>query len=158
MAALPRTLLDRCAEGSVYGVDDLNPGDAMTAYADRIARAPRTLSEREQRALLAVTGQHKDGFRDHVIYSLALGTGLREHELLALDVGDVFTDGRARRRVQLRVFKRSNDDVASQEVILPDNVRAKLDKLYAWKRRAGQSLDDEAPLRLPRTSSGAGVA
>ena len=57
----------------------------MTAYADRIARAPRTLSEREQRALLAVTGQHKDGFRDHVIFSLALGTALREHELLALD-------------------------------------------------------------------------
>ena len=57
----------------------------MTAYADRIARAPRTLSEREQRALLAATGQHKDGFRDHVIYSLALGTGLREHELLVRD-------------------------------------------------------------------------
>ena len=122
----------------------------MTAYADRIARAPRTLSEREQRALLAVTGQHKDGFRDHVIYSLALGTGLREHELLALDVGDVFTGGRARRRVQLRVFKRSNDDVGSQEVILPDNVRAKLDKLYAWKRQAGQPLDDDAPLFMRR--------
>ena len=122
----------------------------MTAYADRIARAPRTLSEREQRALLATTGQHKNGFRDHVIYSLALGTGLREHEILALNVGDVFADGRARRRVQLRVFKRSNDDVASQEVILPDNVRAKLDKLYAWKRRAGQSLDGEAPLFVSR--------
>ena len=111
----------------------------MTAYADRIARAP-----------LAVTGQHKDGFRDHVIYSLALGTGLREHELLALDIGDVFTDGRVRRRVQLRVFKRSNDDVASQEILLPDNVRAKLDKLYALKRKAGQPVDDDAPLFVSR--------
>ena len=117
----------------------------MTAYADRIARAPRTLSEHEQRALLAVTGQHKDGFRDHVIYSLALGTGLREHELLALNMGEVFTDGRARRRVQLRVFKRSNDDLASQEIILPDNVRAKLDKLYAWKRRAASPSTTTRP-------------
>lgn len=122
----------------------------MTAYADRIARAPRPLSEREQRALLAVTGQHKDGFRDHVIFSLALGTALREHELLALDVGDVFDGGRARRRVQLRVFKRSNDDVAMQEILLPDAVRAKLDKLYAWKRQAGEDLDGGAPLFVSR--------
>jgi len=137
----------------VYGDADgttPNPGEAMTAYADRIARAPRTLSEREQRALLAVTGQHKDGFRDHVIFSLALGTALREHELLALDIGDVFDGGRARRRVQLRVFKRSSDDVGMQEVILPDNTRAKLDKLLAWKRRAGESLDADAPVFVSR--------
>jgi len=137
----------------VYGDADgttPNPGEAMTAYADRIARAPRTLSEREQRALLAVTGQHKDGFRDHVIFSLALGTALREHELLALDIGDVFDDGRARRRVQLRVFKRSSDDVGMQEVILPDNTRAKLDKLLAWKRQAGESLDADAPVFVSR--------
>ena len=122
----------------------------MTAYADRIARAPRTLSEREQRALLAVTGQHKDGFRDHVIFSLALGTALREHELLALDVGDVFDGSRARRRVQLRVFKRSNDDVGMQEILLPDAARAKLDKLYAWKRQAGEDTGGGAPLFVSR--------
>ena len=60
----------------------------MTAYADTISRPVKTLTEAEQRALLKVTGQHVDGFRDHVIFSLAMGTGLREHELLALDVGD----------------------------------------------------------------------
>jgi len=124
--------------------------EPMTAYVDRIARAPRTLSEREQRALLAVTGQHKDGFRDHVIFSLALGTGLRAHELLALDLGDVFEAGRARRRVQLRVFKRSHDDLRMQEILLPDNVRAKLDKLYACKRRSGHALADDAPLFVSR--------
>lgn len=125
----------------------------MTAYADRITRAPRTLSEREQRLLLAVTGQHRDGFRDHVLVSLALGTGLREHELLALDVGDVFDEGRARRRVRLRTFKRSNDDLELQEVILPDNVRAKLDKLYAWKRQEGQPLDADAPVFVSRVGN-----
>ena len=28
--------------------------------------------------LLKTTGEHREGFRDHVIFSLALGTGLRE--------------------------------------------------------------------------------
>jgi len=125
----------------------------MTAYADTISRPVKTLTEAEQRALLKVTGQHVDGFRDHVIFSLAMGTGLREHELLALDVGDVFDEGRARRRVRLRTFKRSNDDLELQEVILPDNVRAKLDKLYAWKRQEGQPLDADAPVFVSRVGN-----
>ena len=62
----------------------------MATYADNIRTPPRTLTEVEQRRLLKATGEHKAGFRDHVLFSLALGTGLREHELLALDVGDVF--------------------------------------------------------------------
>ena len=45
----------------------------MANYADA-TRTPRTLTEREQRALLKVTGEHRDGYRDHVIISLALGT------------------------------------------------------------------------------------
>jgi|AMFO01.1.fsa_nt_gi Site-specific recombinase XerC len=123
----------------------------MTAYADTVARPPKTLTEREQRLLLKTTGEHRAGFRDHVIFSLALGTGLREHEILALDVGDIFDDGgKARRRVQLRVFKRSSDETEHQEVVLPDGVRAKLDKLYRWKKRAGESLAPDAPLFVSR--------
>ena len=121
------------------------------SYADNIALPPRTMTEGEQRALLKATGEHARGWRDHVIFSVALGTALREHEILALDVGDVFgPDGRARRRVQLRVFKRSNDDTEKQEVVLPDNLRAKLDKLRAWKKRRGESLDADAPLFVSR--------
>jgi integrase len=71
----------------------------MTAYADAIAKPPRTLTELEQMLILRTTGEHRDGYRDHVLISLALGTGLRECELLALDCGEVFDeDGRARRR------------------------------------------------------------
>ncbi len=118
----------------------------MTAYADTISRPVKTLTEAEQRALLKVTGQHVDGFRDHVIFSLAMGTGLREHELLALDVGDVFDDaGRAKRRVALRVFKRSAKEPVPQEVLLPDAVRAKLERLLATRKRAGETIT--APLR-----------
>jgi len=77
----------------------------MANYADS-TRTPRTLTEREQRALLKVTGEHRAGFRDHVLYAMALGTGPREHELIALSVGDVFREGRPRRRLLLSVFKK----------------------------------------------------
>ena len=86
-----------------------------------------------------------------MLFSLALGTGLREHELLALDLGDVFDDeGRARRRIVLRVFKRSADDPAIQEAVLPDAVRAKLEKLRASKKQEGESLAADAPLFVSR--------
>jgi integrase/recombinase XerC len=124
------------------------------SYADHIALPPRTMTEGEQRSLLKTTGEDARGFRDHVIFSVALGTALREHEILALDVGDVFDpDGRPRRRVSLRVFKRSNDDSAMQEVVLPDNLRAKLDKYRGWKKRGGESLDADAPLFVSRNGN-----
>jgi site-specific recombinase XerC len=126
----------------------------MTTYADAIVRAPKSLTETEQRLLLKTSGEHRDGFRDHVLFSVALGTALREHEILALDVGDVYDDaGRAKTRVRLRVFKRSNPDASMQEVILPDAVRAKLDKLYKVKRSLGEALSPDAPLFVSREGS-----
>jgi len=123
----------------------------MTAYADAVGRPPKTLTELEQRLLLKASGEHRDGFRDHVIFSIALGTGLREHEILALNVGDVFdTDGKARRRLTLRVFKRSSDEADLQEVVLPDGVRAKLDKLHRWKKGNGEDLGADAPVFVSR--------
>lgn len=123
----------------------------MTAYADTIARPARTLTDGEQRLLLRTTGERVAGWRDHVIYSMALGTGLREHEILALNVGDVFDAiGRARRRLALRVFKRASQEPAPQEVFLPDLVRAKLDKLLAARRRAGEPLTPETPIFVSR--------
>jgi site-specific recombinase XerC len=120
----------------------------MAAYVESIRRAPRTLTEREQKALLSVTGEHRAGWRDHVLFAMALGTGLRAHELVALDVGDVFDDaGRVRRRLALRVFKgdgRGEDD--RQDVLLSEGLRAKLEKLRSWKGREGESLDPDAPL------------
>ncbi len=118
----------------------------MTAYASTLQHAPKTLSDFEQKLLLKVTGQRVDGFRDHCLYSLALGTGLREHEILALNIEDVFERGKAKRRVQLKTFKRSNDDARMQEVLLPDLVRSKLNKLYQMSKRKGRSLASDAPI------------
>lgn len=123
----------------------------MGAYVDSARRPPRTLTESEQALLLKVTGQHRDGFRDHMIFSIAIGTALREHEILALDIGDVFDEtGISRRRLQLRVFKGRNHEREAQEVFLPDGVRAKLDRFYRWKKRHGQNIAADAPLFVSR--------
>ena len=62
--------------------------------------SPQTLTHREQRAILRATARN---LRDHLIYSLALGTGLRLAEIVGLNVGDVYTpEGRSRNRVRLR--------------------------------------------------------
>ena len=60
-------------------------------------RAPETMTAAEQAALLRATAEAP---RDHLVYSMALGTGLRLSELLGLNVGDVSPDGwEVRRRV-----------------------------------------------------------
>lgn len=94
------------------------------------------MTEREQRLLLKVTGEHRTGFRDHALYAMALGTGLRE--LAGLDV-DVFdAPGKAQRRIVLRVFKGSERSSGGQDVLVSEGLRAKLNQLRAWKVRSGR--------------------
>jgi len=107
------------------------------SYAERTKRPPRTLTDAEQAKLLKVSGAKKDDFRDHVIFSLALGTALREGEICALNVGDVMRpDGHTKRSIQLRYFARKgkhreNVDARSQLVHLPDGTFYKLEKYVA---------------------------
>jgi integrase/recombinase XerC len=124
----------------------------MTHYASTAVLPPKTLTLAEQAAILTATGTHKAGFRDHVLFSFALGTGLREHELAALNVGDVRGDTGIRRRFPLRVFKKSNRDPRAQEAILPDALRFKLEKFCRWKKSEGEALGDDAPLFASRQS------
>ncbi len=123
----------------------------MSRYLDRIPTPPRTLNRDEQARLLQVTGDHRAGFRDHVILAIALGTGLREHEIAALDVGDVTDEqGRVRRQVRLRVFKRSNDDRELQQVVFGETLRAKIRHYLGWLERHGRTLAPESPLFVSR--------
>lgn len=120
------------------------------SYATR-ARPPRTLTVDEVRALLRATGEHSSSYRDHMLFSMALGTGLRESELLALDCGDVVNgDGGPVARLVLRVFKRCTDKPAPQEVMVPDKLRHKLARFLKWKKRRGESIDANAPLFVAR--------
>lgn len=122
----------------------------MSTFISTIKTAPKTLALVEQKQLLQATGQYKSTFRDHVLFSLALGTGLREHEIAALTVGDIFNADGARKRVQLRVFKRSNKDEATQDIILSESLRKKLQRFYAWKKEEGESVELMAPLFVSR--------
>jgi site-specific recombinase XerC len=123
----------------------------MSAYVSTVRRPPRTLVDDERDRLLKITGEHRAGFRDHMIFSVALGTGLREHEICALNVGDIMhADERIKRRFPLRVFKRSNRDAADQQCVVPDTLAYKLTKYIAWKRAQGERLDLEAPLFVSR--------
>jgi integrase len=99
--------------------------------------SPPTLTESEQKAILAATAGN---VRDHVIYSLALGTGLRLAEIVGLNVGDVFTpDGTPRSRVRIRpeIAKGGRGG----DIFLPDALVPKLRKFWTHKRRQGEGLD-----------------
>ncbi len=62
--------------------------------------SPQTLTLAEQRAILRATVPN---LRDHLIYSLALATGLRLAEIVGLNVGDVYVpNGTPRTRIRLR--------------------------------------------------------
>jgi integrase/recombinase XerC len=104
--------------------------------------APPTLTSSEQQALLEASSVHP---RDHLILSLALGTGLRLSEIIGLDVGDVyFADGRPRGRVRLRREIAKGGRVG--DVFLPDALLVKLQRFWGYKLLAGEFVAPHAPL------------
>ena len=105
-------------------------------------RAPETMTAAEQAALLRATAGHSAP-RDHVLYSMALGTGLRLSELLGLNVGSVSPDGRkVRQRIVLVVTKGDRRG----EVFLPSRLIPKLRRFLVWKGAHGECLEMDAPL------------
>ena len=104
--------------------------------------SPTTLTAAEQRTILRATAKHP---RDHLIFSLALGTGLRLGEVVGLNVGDVFApNGTPRVRVRLR--KEIAKNGRAGDVFLPDKLVAKLKRLWRFKKQRGESLQADAPL------------
>jgi integrase/recombinase XerC len=104
--------------------------------------APPTLTTAEQKAILRATTANQ---RDHTIYSMALGTGLRLAELVGLNVGDVFApDGTPRVRVRIRPEIAKGGRAA--DVFLPDRLVTKLRRFWRWKRDRREDLAPGAPL------------
>ena len=104
--------------------------------------SPTTLTTDEQRLILLATAAN---VRDHTIFSLALGTGLRLAEIVGLDVGDVFAlDGTPRVRVRIR--KEIAKGGRAADVFLPDRLVAKLKRFWRWKRERDEDISPAAPL------------
>src|SRR6266704_4255854 len=104
--------------------------------------SPQTLTHSEQRAILRATARN---LRDHLIYSLALGTGLRLAEIVGLNVGDVYTpEGKPKNRVRLRHEIAKNGRAG--DVFLPDALMAKLRRFWRHKAAKREGLRPEGPL------------
>ncbi|MBZ5639919.1 MAG: site-specific integrase [Acidobacteriia bacterium] len=104
--------------------------------------APPTLTAAEQKAVLRATAAN---LRDHTIFSMALGTGLRLAELVGLNVGDVFApDGTPRVRVRIRPEIAKGGRAA--DVFLPDRLVVKLKRFWRFKRQRGEDLAPGEPL------------
>ena len=104
--------------------------------------SPTTLTQDEQKLILRVTAKHR---RDHLIISLALGTGLRLGELVGLNVGDVYApDGTP--KVRVRVRREIAKGGRAGDVFLPDRLVTKMARFWKWRARRGERLDIAAPL------------
>lgn len=136
------------------------------SYVKNAVRTVRVLSAAERRKVLETIGKHRDGFRDYVIVSFALGTGTRENEIAALDVGDVATSPREiRSRVELRTFAnkgRKSKAAAkpgaktkpqTQRIFLGKHTRRLLLKFIGWKKRNGEPIGPTAPLFVAGVTS-----
>jgi Site-specific recombinase XerC len=104
--------------------------------------SPPTLTTAEQRAILSASAEN---IRDHVIFSLALGTGLRLAEVVGLNVGDVFApNGTPRTRIRIR--KEIAKGGRAADVFLPDRLAPKLRKLWRLKKVRGDEMSPTAAL------------
>jgi integrase len=104
--------------------------------------SPTTLTADEQRLILRATASHP---RDHAIFSMALGTGLRISEIIGLNVGDVFgphETPRTRVRIRAEIAKGGR----AGDVFLPDRLAPKLRRLWAYKQKRGEGREPGDPL------------
>ena len=110
----------------------------------RARLAPTTLTTDEQKALLAVTRTH---LRNHMLVSLALGTGLRLQELLGLNVGDITADGKTI-RTRFPLDPAITKGGRRGEVFLSTRLTRKIRRYLDWKQKAGEPMSPTDPLFL----------
>ena len=107
----------------------------------------RCMIDNEVERVLVESGRRPANWRDHMLLSMAFGTALRIHELVALNVGDVaHEDLRARRFVELTVFKGAKRIGGTQEIELPERVQLKVEAYLIYRRRCGEVLTADMTL------------
>jgi integrase/recombinase XerC len=110
--------------------------------------SPKVLTSTEQLRLLRETGRHPGDLRDHLIFSLALGCGLRLSEIVGLDIGDVRNGKGIKGIIHLRAAITKGGKAA--DIALPERLRRKLSRFCRWKTEQGQALHPSSPLLISR--------
>jgi len=104
--------------------------------------SPPTLTRTEQRTILRVSARN---LRDHPVYSLAMGTGLRLSEIVGLNTGEVYLPkGLPRTPIRLRPEIVKNDRAG--DVFLRDALLAKFRKFWRQKVGTREGLQPEDAL------------
>jgi site-specific recombinase XerC len=116
---------------------------------------PKTLSDVEVRQLLTVTSRADRDIRDHVLLLVAVSTGLRLSELVALDLADVMNGRGVKSLVTLRA--ETTKGKRGGEIALPEKVRRKLVTYIGWKKDQGEDLSGASPLFCSRGGGRAGA-
>lgn len=92
-----------------------------------------------------ILAQAKDsGYRDHMMIFFCLSTGLRNNELISLDILDVFNYGCFLKVLDLRKVTTKNKKKRS--IPLHPSVIEILALFFTWKHSVGESLEPDAPL------------
>src|ERR1700684_4305680 len=99
---------------------------------------PKILSDDEVRPLLTATSRAERDLRDHMVILLALTTGLRVGEVVALNVADVKNGKGVKSLVTLR--PETTKGKKPGEVAVPEKVRRKLVAYLSWKVERGELL------------------
>ena len=109
---------------------------------------PRVPSREEVEKCLKVTDT-EDKARDHLLIALAAMTGLRVHEMVALDWEQVVSEkGTVRHRVVL-VPEDTKGGVGG-EIVVPETLRWKIARYRTWCSRHDLPVDGDVPVFVSR--------
>jgi len=125
-----------------------SPDPPRTSRVSHFFRAPPRIPTRTDiDAVLRVTDAD-DHARDHLLVAVAAGTGLRVHELVALDWEQLVSEGGVRRRVHLRAEDTKGN--VGGDVVLNEALRWKVARYRTWCARWGHAVEGDAPVFVSR--------
>lgn len=108
----------------------------------------KCLSQSEEDRLFSTLGRRKDAERAFMLYRLMLVTGLRIGEALRLNVEDAV---RPKTEIAVKGWTQKGEKrERSKTVYFPKSVRDHLARFLKIKERAGESMEDGAPLFVSR--------
>ena len=102
--------------------------------------APKTLTNQEIDAVLFVSASSP---RDHLIIRVAIGTSLRLAEIISLNVGQVYLDGKTVARTLVKV---KGGDI--EDVMFSTRLQSYIADFISWKIKNGEPVQPGSPLFL----------